>query len=348
MNTKFKVLLFLLVSLNGIQNILGQQDPLYTKYFFNTLNYNPAYAGSKEYLSIVLLAREQWVDFGRGLDNNGGVPSSQTISLHAPFKKRVGLGFNISNDKIGSTRTNTITGIYSYKIPFGESTFSFGLSAGVTNWQANWDDLVFRSPRAGDPVFAANPDPVWIPTVGAGLYFNHKFYYIGVSTPRLFQYPLRDQSGQLGGLVKSAQLFPHYYITSGAAFRLRGDDIIFKPSFLIKKVGLFNQFSGSTNTNTSQISTPSQFDIDLSLLFYEKMWIGASFRSAFEQIFQGNSSHDSADVWASFFLGNGLRLGMAYDFPVSALNNYTVGSLELMIGYDFDFKVKRVTTPRYF
>ncbi len=37
----------------------AQQDPMFTKYMFNTLNYNPAYAGSTEYLSIVAIWREQ-------------------------------------------------------------------------------------------------------------------------------------------------------------------------------------------------------------------------------------------------------------------------------------------------
>ncbi len=345
---KVKLILIVCLLMFGTKVAFGQQDPMFTKYFFNTLNYNPGYAGSKEYLSGVLLAREQWVSFGRGLENNGGAPSSQTLSIHAPFKKRIGLGLNFSNDRVGSTRSNSIAGIYAYKIPFGEAKLSIGISAGVTNWQADWDNLVFRSPRASDPIFAANIEPVWIPTVGTGLYFYNKFYYIGFSTPRLFQYPLRNNQGAFADLIKSAQVYPHYFFTTGAAFRVRGDDIIFKPSVLIKNVGLFNQFSSTSQTGVSPIAAPTEFDIDMSLLFYEKMWLGISFRSAFEHIFQGISSHDSADVWASFFLGNGLRLGVAYDFPLSELNNYTVGSFELMIGYDFDYKVKKVTTPRYF
>jgi len=341
--------LFALILLLGGTSVYGQQDPMFTKYFFNTLNYNPAYAGSKEYLSIVVLAREQWADFGRGLDNNGGAPSSQTFSIHGPIQKRVGIGLNFSNDRVGATQSNTISGIYSYKVPFGESHLSLGLSVGVTNWRADWNDLVFRSPRGADPVFAANVEPIWIPTVGAGAYFYHKFYYIGFSTPRLFQYDLRNsQNGVAQSIVKNAQIYPHYYFTSGAAFRVRGDDIIFKPSLLIKNVGLFNQFTTNSNQVITGVAAPTEFDVDLSLLFYEKMWIGLSFRSAFKQVLEGTSSHDSMDIWASFFLGNGLRLGVAYDFPLNELQNYTVGSFELMLGYDFDYNVKKVTTPRYF
>ena len=344
-----KSILIVLVLLVGwSSSAFAQQDPMFTKYFFNTLNYNPAYAGTKEYLSVVVLAREQWVNFGSGLNKDGGAPSSQTFSIHGPLKKRVGIGINFSNDKVGATQSNSISGIYSYKIPFGESKLSVGISAGVTNWRADWNDLVFRAPRGADPVFAADLEPVWIPSIGAGLYFYHKFYYLGFSTPRLFQYSLRNSSEPIQNIVKNAQIYPHYYFTSGAAFRVKGDDIIFKPSLLIKNVGLFNQFSSNNQQVVTQIAAPTEFDIDFSLLFYEKMWTGLSFRSAIEQIFEGTSSHDSMDIWASFFLGNGLRLGVSYDFPLNEIRNYSVGSFEMMVGYDFDYKVKKVTTPRYF
>jgi len=50
----------------------------------------------------------------------------------------------------------------------------------------------------------------------------------------------------------------------------------------------------------------------------------------------------------SYFLPNGLRLGAAFDYPLNALNGATFGSFEVMVGYEFDYKVKKTVTPRYF
>lgn len=345
-NFTFAIGLFLSFSFSVLH---AQQDPMFTKYFFNTLSYNPGYAGTKDHLSVNALVREQWVGWGSGLDNSGGAPSSQTFTIHSPIIKRVGVGLSLSNDRIGATKSSGITGNYAYQIPFGEAKLSLGISAGVSYWRADFSDLTYRSPQSVDPVFSANQQTNWIPAVGAGLYFYHKYYYVGFSSPRLFSYQLRNIEEGQERILKIAQAYPHYFLTTGAAFRLRGDDLIFKPMALVKSVNfLSRQYSSIGGSGVDPIGSPVEFEIDASLLFYNKMWVGIAFRSTFEKVFEGKSSHDSADVWASFYLKNGMRVGMAYDYPLTEIGNYTAGSFELMVGYDFDYLVKKVVTPRYF
>src|SRR5688572_2922571 len=43
-----------------LTNVRAQQDPLYTHYMYNTLAFNPAYAGSRDAMSFFGLARFQW------------------------------------------------------------------------------------------------------------------------------------------------------------------------------------------------------------------------------------------------------------------------------------------------
>jgi len=70
---KYAILwLFLGISMS----VTAQQDPMYTKYMFNTLSYNPAYAGSSDYMRISLIHRNQWF----GLE---GSPVTQTLSVHS-------------------------------------------------------------------------------------------------------------------------------------------------------------------------------------------------------------------------------------------------------------------------
>jgi len=42
--------------------VFAQQDPLFSQYMFNKLAVNPAYAGSREYLTVDALYRYQWVN----------------------------------------------------------------------------------------------------------------------------------------------------------------------------------------------------------------------------------------------------------------------------------------------
>jgi hypothetical protein len=52
-----KIYLTVLVAFMGLLEVQAQQDPHYTQYMYNMSVMNPAYAGSKEGLSMGLLYR---------------------------------------------------------------------------------------------------------------------------------------------------------------------------------------------------------------------------------------------------------------------------------------------------
>ena len=122
---------FFIGLLLGPALLIAQQDAMFTKYMFNTLVYNPAYAGSYEYLSINALHRGQWW----GID---GAPTTQSLSVHTPVSERVGLGLSLVNDKIGPTGSTQINAVYAYRIPIGPGKLSIGLQAGVFQRRADW------------------------------------------------------------------------------------------------------------------------------------------------------------------------------------------------------------------
>ena len=343
-STTLRSCTFILLLLN-VLTLSAQQDQMFTKYFFNTLAYNPAYAGSREHLSIAALVREQWAGWNQGAAaENGGAPRSQNLTIHTPWHERIGLGLSLFNDKAGATGSSGFNFSYAYRIPFGDSKLSIGVNGGAAYWRANWDELAFKDPRELDPVFAGNNPNRWIPTVGAGLFFYNDNFYAGFSVPRLFSYELRDPDP---AMVQTAQIYRHYYFTAGGAIPLRGDDLIFKPSLLVKSVGMFGDYAAG-GKNAGRVGAPTEFETDLSLLFYEKLWLGVAFRSTFAEIFSDKSSHDSADVWAAFYLRNGMRIGLAYDLPLTRILQHSAGSFELLLAYDFEYKVRKVLTPRYF
>ena len=214
------------------------------------------------------------------------------------------------------------------------------------NWRADWNKLTFKDPREQDEAFAeANPS-FWLPNFGTGVFYTAPKFYLGFSVPHLINHDLRKNVSDAADIW--AKQYRHFFFTAGGTFNLNGDVLIFKPSMLIKTVGLLGNFS-SDPSKVGEVSAPVEFDVDLSLMFYQAFWLGVSFRSAFQaQQFGGVSSFDSADVWAAFYLQNGLRIGIGYDYTLTRLQNYAQGSLEVMLGYDFNYVERKVLTPRYF
>ncbi|WP_300978990.1 type IX secretion system membrane protein PorP/SprF, partial [Flavobacterium sp.] len=70
---KTKSITFIIMLLTVVS--YGQQDAQFTQYMYNTININPAYAGTRGVMSIFALHRTQWV----GLD---GAPTTNTASIN--------------------------------------------------------------------------------------------------------------------------------------------------------------------------------------------------------------------------------------------------------------------------
>lgn len=312
----------------------AQQDPMFTKYMFNSLTFNPAYAGSREHLTINFLHRTQWWGIN-------GAPQTQTVTAHTPLKNdRVGVGASVVNDKIGPTNGLYANIAYAYRIPIGKkSKLAIGLQGSINNWRANWSELAIQ--EGNDPVFGQAVN-IWRPNLGAGMYFYNQNFYAGLGVPRVIEYDLtQNRTDQLPMYAKQ---YRHYFFSVGGAIPVRGKALIFKPSLLVKASAADARFKADT---TFRVGSPTEFNIDLSFFIQEVLWVGTSFRSSAE-VFSGKSSYDSADLWASYYLANGLRIGVAYDYTLTKLQSAAGGSFEIMAGYEFDYKTKKVVTPRYF
>jgi type IX secretion system PorP/SprF family membrane protein len=108
-----KIYLTVLVAFMGLLEVQAQQDPHYTQYMYNMSVMNPAYAGSKEGLSMGLLYRKQWVEIE-------DAPTTGTFFGHSPVGKNVGLGLSVISDKIGPVEENNVYGDFSYTLNLGK------------------------------------------------------------------------------------------------------------------------------------------------------------------------------------------------------------------------------------
>jgi type IX secretion system PorP/SprF family membrane protein len=309
-----KKLFTLILILVAFQQVKAQQDVLVTQYMFNPLLLNPAYAGSKEYMMATLLYRKQWVNWN-------GAPETAIATIHGPVGlKALGWGLTLSHDHIGVTDRTDVNASFSYQLKLNKTfKLGMGIKAGGDFYSYKNSDLIYWTET--DKVFMENTSRGFQPNIGAGAFLYSKRYYFGLSVPSLINYN-PDNNISIDDIEIKPHQVRHYYITSGAVFSLKGgDDIIVKPSILMKYVP----------------NAPVECDFNINFLFSRLLWVGASYRTG-----------DSFVGLFEIQLSKQLRIGYSYDFTVTDINRYSNGTHEIMIGYDFGREIMKVRTPRYF
>jgi type IX secretion system PorP/SprF family membrane protein len=312
MNKLIKAGLILSVLLVLNQSARAQFEPQFTQYMFNEMFINPAYAGSREQISATMVYRNQWV----GLE---GAPKTQTASIHGPLmNKKLGLGLTIMNESIGVTKQLAVYGNYAFRIQVGSNgAFAMGLQAGFINHQENLSEVITN--EENDNEFLFNTPRVVLPNAGYGMYYNTDKFFVGLSIPRMFK---NEVSGDGTADVSNSFEFKywHYYLTSGYVFPV-SENIKMKPSVMIKAVQ----------------GAPLNADLTLQALFMDVFWLGISYRT-----------EDSFSALGTFQVTPKLRIGYSYDYTTTELSNYSNGTHEINLGYDFSFTKKKIVTPRYF
>ena len=300
-------LLTFILMLQGLDG-LAQQDPIYSQYMYNPFAINPAYAGTRNSMSAVILHRSQWV----GLD---GAPTTQTATIHAPLNKHnIAWGLNFGHDEIGPTR-NFMAGLTgAYHVKLRESKLSFGLRLGVHQGTYNWNELEFKTDN--DPLDAGGVAKATVPNIDFGLYYYKTKFFIGLSGSHLNGSKLQFNSNDA---ITNIYLQRHVMLNTGYVFEI-SPKVVFKPSILLKKV----------------MGASPNLDLNFSFLFYKRFWLGLSFRN-----------QSSVNFLVDINVTDYLRMGYAYDLLVNQLGQYARGSHEVFIGFDFDLKKSQTISPRY-
>ena len=305
MRTKIFLILLMLTSFVNF----AQQDAQYTQYLYNTITINPAYAGSREALSIFAMHRTQWV----GLD---GAPVTNVASINTPLNNsNLGLGVSFINDKIGPTNKNSISADLSYTIPTSENyKLSFGMKATANLFNLDITKL--------NPVVASPLDPSmqnikneFSPNIGAGIYLHSDKAYVGFSIPNFIESNRYDDNEVV---IYKEKI--NYYLMAGYVFDL-SSELKFKPAVLSKLV----------------VGAPLQVDISGNFLINDKFTIGLAYRW---------SAALSAIV--GFQVTEGMYIGYGYDRETTKLNNYNSGSHEILLRYEIFKNNDKITTQRFF
>lgn len=277
-------------------------------YVNNPMIINPAYAGSENALSVMMMYRNNWTGFE-------GSPKTMSIAAHAPvFNANAGLGLVLLSDRIGISKETNLTGNYAYRIIFDKSTLAFGLGFSLTFQKTEWDKL--RPADPDDQLLVNIPEKGVIPDFSTGIYYSNDRFFLSLSAP-MFLDQEYDYSGNRYRIKNDISNY-NYFANTGYLFDIR-KDIKVLPTVMVKYC------SGIT-----------QYDIGSSIQFRKKISFGALYRS--RNILAG---------MFQFQVNNQLKIGYSYDFNFSYRTNYRYNSNEITLRYVFEY-LADVPDPREF
>ncbi len=304
-----KIITVTIVLLSLSSSIKAQQDAMFTHYMYNTLWLNPAYAGTRDALTITGIHRSQWVGFE-------GAPIDQTLTMHSPILKgKMGAGLSVLNDKIGPTKSTIIAIDLDYQIKLNtKSKLSFGIK-GLANFYNN-NINALKLDNQNDAAFAENTQRI-LPNTGAGIYYYRERFYAGISVPKLMENKLNSNS--LNATSKEQR---HYFLILGTVFDLN-KDLKFKPTCFIKATQ----------------AAPIEGDITANFIIKDKINLGAMYRTgdAVGLLLGYNFTEQ-------FSVGYSFDWSMA-----NTTGKYNSGSHEIMLRYDLISKTKaKIKSPRFF
>ncbi|MBK8881882.1 MAG: type IX secretion system membrane protein PorP/SprF [Bacteroidales bacterium] len=282
-------------------SLAGQLAPVTNQYVLNPITINPAYAGNRGVLNVAAFYRKQWA----GVQ---GAPETMTFSADAPvLDNKVGLGLTIISDRIGVTKETYFISNYSYILKVGEGTLAFGLGAGIITTNTAWSDLVVLDP--GDELYLIDSRRFVVPSFSFGTFYSNKNYFLGFSIPKFIGYKFNYDKNKYSLTVDPGQY--NFLLNTGYAFGI-SPKVAFIPSTLLS-------------------FTPGQklvYDLNANFNFNNRFWAGASYRNA-----------RSVGALIQLQVNKQLKVAYTYDFDTGNLGGYSNGSHEIMLRYEFRYKV---------
>jgi type IX secretion system PorP/SprF family membrane protein len=202
-----------------------------------------------------------------------------------------------------------------------------GVTFGASEYMIDQDLLDPNDPN--DPEITEGMVNTFTPNLNTGLFFHNQKFFAGLSLYNMVGKKALERED-----IALAYHDFHYYLTAGAFFGI-SDRVGFKPSFLVKQVK----------------GAPTNYDINAMFLFFDRLWMGASYRSnmkVWTDVDRGLTNRNAIAAVIELFATDRLRLGYAYDLSLNVLQDYRHNSHELSLGYYMLPRIARMKNQRWF
>ena len=297
----FVAVVLLLLSVVAVR---GQYDVSFSHYFDMEGSFNPAAIGKKDCVNI---GAAYAMDLA-GFKHN---PNTMYIGADMPFyflNMMHGGGVQLLNDRLGFFTHQRVSLQYSLKRDLFGGKLGIGLQLGMLSESFD-GSKVGELEDPNDPVFmSASAISGNAFDVGAGIYYSHGRWYVGVSAQHLTA-PLVEL-----GEKNELKIDRTYYLTGGYNIKLRNPFITIPTSVLVR-----SDMVGYRADVTARLVYTTE---------KKHLYVGASY-----------SPTNSVTVLIGGTF-NGVNAGYSYEMYTSAINPGN-GSHELFVGYQTDLNMTK-------
>lgn len=292
----------LIVALGFALESNAQYDVHFSHYYDMETSFNPAAAGKRTKLNVTAAYA---MDLA-GFEHN---PQTAYVSADMPFLMiggTHGVGLQFMNDKLGLFNHTRISAQYANKQKIGKGMLSIGVQAGLLTEKFDGSKLDVED--SGDPAFASSEVDGNALDMSAGLYYNTKDFYVGISAMHL-----TAPTVSLGER-NELKIDPSFYLTAGYDLQLRNPFVKLRTSAL-----------GRTDLATWRADVTARLEYTND----EKHFYG------------GLSYSPTNSVTVLFGMSfQGINISYGYECYTSGLNPAN-GSHEICIGYEVDVNLAK-------
>ena len=282
-------------------SLSAQQLSMYSQYYWNDFVINPAFTGIKNTPRVQLGYRNQWSGFK-------GAPKTYTLGGHTSLKNtNMGVGGMIfSDDQGGAIQQNGVMLNYSYNLKLDkQSGISFGIAGILNQYGYNGSGIQNINP---DATLQTNIKQM-VPDLNFGMVYHLKNkLYIGLASSQLIQSQLKKLN-QFS--TSENQLIRHYNLSASYVTKIN-QTLTAEPYAMMR---------------TTFIKAP-QFELGAKMTYNDFVFGGLSYR---------NKESVIGLVGLNY---NNFMLAYSYDFTLSSIQNYSSGSHEVLLAYQFNRKSK--------
>ena len=307
---------------------LAQQRPHYTQYVLNQYILNPAISGIENYTDVKVSHRHQWV----GIQD---APVTTYLTAHTAIGKKDrrmtatsftapgenprgrtywdnymaaephhGVGIQIINDRTGPLNSFAAYATYAYHMGISATTnLSAGFGAGINKVTLNTNRLDFGQVSIDPAVANGFVLNRFKPDLSAGLYLYSSRFFAGLSVQQVVPENIRFADNHVGTI--KGKMVPHFFATAGVR-TLVHEDFNLVTSVMLKSI----------------TSMPPQWELNMKLQYHEHLWIGGSYRHLY-----GYAGMAGVNI------SNRLNIGYAFDYTTTALNTFSKGTHEILVGF---------------
>ena len=217
-----KWLLILTLTICAFTTVRAQYDVHFTHYWRMLNFYNPAGAGAEQRMFAYAAYSNQL----SGFENN---PKSMLLNIDAPIPFVRGdhnLGAGALNDDIGMFTNQHIFLNYAYGMTLFGGRLAAGVQVGILNSKFDSKDIIFGG-DSNDPAFpSGNADGNSV-DFGAGLLYQHRHFYAGISGLHL------NAPTILLGETNETEVAPYFNFTAGGNIMLKNTLMSIQPSLQV-------------------------------------------------------------------------------------------------------------------